>query len=176
MEPPLQSLMAEYANNHFNSYIPEKVIEEQLLTENPVPSNIQQVKPLDDFIRSLLSSQTVRTSDHQMEKFQGKILEVMDPLSRLWKGLEDIRKAPSDETVELPVDKFVTLVEQVILLPGQASLSVSYTRRFNILKMITKDPRKAKAMLKENENVLKKSETHLFGKKVSISYDRDRKI
>ena len=53
-----------------------------------------------------------------MERFQGKILKVMGPLSRLWKGLEDIRKAPTDETVEVPVDKFLTLVEQVILLMG----------------------------------------------------------
>ena len=110
--------MAEYANHHFNSYVPDKDIEEQLLTENPVPSNLQQVRPLGDFIRSLLPSQTVTTSDHQMERFQGKILQVMGPFSRLGKGLEDIRKAPSDETVEVPVDKFVTLAEQVILLLG----------------------------------------------------------
>ena len=90
------------------------------------------------------------TSDYQMERFQGQILEVMGPLSLLWKRLEDIRKAPSDETVEVPVDKFLTLVEHVILLLGQPSVSVSYTRRLNILKMITKDLRKAKAMLKEN--------------------------
>ena len=90
------------------------------------------------------------TSDYQMERFQGQILEVMGPLSLLWKRLEDIRKAPSDETVEVPVDKFLTVVEHVILLLGQPSLSVSYTRRLNILKMITKDLRKAKAMLKEN--------------------------
>ena len=57
------------------------VPEEQLLTENPVLSNLQQVKTLDDFIRSLLSSQTVMTSDLQMERFLGKILEVMSPLS-----------------------------------------------------------------------------------------------
>ena len=79
--------------------------------------------------------------------------------------VEDIRKVLSDEAVEVPVDKFVSLVEQVILLLGQASLSASYTRRLNISKMITKNPRKAKAMLKENENILKESETHLFGKK-----------
>ena len=63
------------------------------------------------------------------------------------------------------MDKFVTLVEQVILLLGQASLSVSYIRRVNILKMIMKDPRKANTMLKENENVLRDYKTHLFGKK-----------
>ena len=119
---------------------------------------------MDDFIRSLLSSQTVMTSDHQMETFQGKLLEAMDPLSRLWKGLEYIRKAPSDQTIEVLVEKFVALVEQVILFLGQTSLSVSYTRQLNILKLITKDPRKAKAILKENENILKENETHLFGK------------
>ena len=90
------------------------------------------------------------TSDYQMERFQGQILEVMGPLSRLWKKLEDIRKAPPDGTVEVPVDKFITLVEHVILLLGQPSLSVSYTRRLNILKMMTKDLRKAKATIKEN--------------------------
>ena len=79
--------MAEYSNHHFNSYITDKDIEEQLLTENPVVLNLQQVQPLDDFIRSLLSSKTVKTSDHQMQRLQGKILEVMGPLSRFWKEL-----------------------------------------------------------------------------------------
>ena len=93
-------------------------------------------------------------------KISGKVLEVMGPFSRLWKGLDDIRKAPSDETVEVPVDKFVTLVEQVILLLGQATLS-----SLTFLKMITKDPRKAKPMVKENQKILKESETHTLGKK-----------
>ena len=108
----------------------------------------------------MLSSQTVMTSVHQMERFQRKILKVMDSLPRLWKELEGIREVPSDMTVEVPVDKFVTLVEQVILLLCQTYPSVSYTCRLNILKMITKDPRKAKIMLKKNENILK--ETHIF--------------
>ena len=162
----LPSSMVEYVNHHFNANIPDKDNEEQLLTENPVPSNPQQLKPLDNLIRSLLLPfQTVTTSDCQMERFQGKILDVMGPLSRLWKGLEDLRKASSDEAVEISVDKFVTIVEQVILLLGQVSLSLSYTRPLNILKMITNDLRKAEAVLKKNENILKESETHLFGKK-----------
>ena len=56
------------------------------------------------------------------------------------------------------MEKFVTLAEQVILLLRQASLSVSYTSLLNILKIITKDPRKAKAMLKQNDNMLRESE------------------
>ena len=48
----------------------------------------------------------------------------MGPLSGLWKELEGIDKALPDEAVEVLVDKLVTLVVQVILLQGQASLSV----------------------------------------------------
>ena len=116
-----------------------------------------------------------------MKIFQGKIPDLVDPLSRLsrlWKGLKDILKAPSDEALEVLKDKFATLFEEVILSLSQASLSVSYTRRINILKMITKDPRKAKSMLKENENILKESETHLFGKKLRshmIEIEKSRK-
>ena len=40
----LPTSIIEYANHHFNFYITDKDIEEQLLTENPVPSNLQQVK------------------------------------------------------------------------------------------------------------------------------------
>ena len=66
------SSMAEYANHHFNSHIPDKDIEEQLLTEDLVPSNLQQVKPLDGFIRFLLPSPIVTTSDHQMKSSKEK--------------------------------------------------------------------------------------------------------
>ena len=87
----------------------------------------------------------------------------MTLLLRLPKRLKDILKAPSVKAVEVSVDKFVTLVEQAILLLSQASLSVSNICRLNILKMIMEDPRKAKTMLKEHEDVLRESEIPLFG-------------
>ena len=34
----------------------------------------------------------------------------MGPLSRLWKGLEDVRN-DSSEAVEVPIDTFATLIE-----------------------------------------------------------------
>ena len=75
--------MVEYDNHYFNVYISDKDTEEQLLTENLVLSNLDEVKPLDDFVRLLLPPQTVMTLVHQIEKVQGKILEVMGLLSRL---------------------------------------------------------------------------------------------
>ena len=79
--------MADFANLQFKNYIPDKDINEKILTENPVPSNLQEVPVLDDIVKPLLVSQTVFTTDHQMEKFQQKILQFMGLLSRLWKGL-----------------------------------------------------------------------------------------
>ena len=156
--------MADYANLHFKNYIPGKDINEKILAENPVPSNLQEVPVLDDFVKTLLISQTVVTTDHQIEKFQETILQVMVPLSRLWKGLEDVRNE-SCEAVEVPVDTFATLIEQTTLLLGQASLSVSYARRLNVLKTLLKDPRKTKTLLKEKTALLQEDDGHLFGKR-----------
>ena len=102
--------MADYANLHFKNYIPDKDINEKILMENPVLSNLQEVPVLDYFVKTLLVSQTVITTDHQMKKFQEKFLQFMGPLSRLWKGLEDVRNE-SSEAVELPADTFATLIE-----------------------------------------------------------------
>ena len=44
-------------------------INKKMLMENPVPSNLQVVPVLDDFVKALLVSQMVITTDHQMEKF-----------------------------------------------------------------------------------------------------------
>ena len=60
-----------------------------------------------------------------MEKFQQKILDVLVPLSRLWKELEDIKNAP-DDTVPLPVENRIKLIEETVLLLGQVSNSILY--------------------------------------------------
>ena len=44
-------------------------INKKMLMENPVPSNLQVVPVLDDFVKALLVSQMVITTDQQMEKF-----------------------------------------------------------------------------------------------------------
>ena len=87
----------------------------------------------------------------------------MGSLSRLWKGLEDVRNDTS-EAVEVPVDIFATLIEQTILLLGLASLSVSYARRLNILKTLLKDPREAKTLLKEKQPYCKKMKVTYLAK------------
>ena len=50
------------------------------------------------------------------------------------------------------------------LLLGQASLSILYARRLNILKTLLKNPRNANTLLKEKTALLQEEEGHLFDK------------
>ena len=73
-------------------YIPDVDIEECSLQNNPVSSHNQGVKVVDNFIRFILSQNSLfMIDDSSMEKFQQKLHAVVDPLSRLLKGLEDIK-------------------------------------------------------------------------------------
>ena len=93
-----------------------------------------------------------------MKKFQQTILDVLGHLSRLWKGLEDIKNAPGD-TILVPIEDHIKLNEQTVLLLGQASNSILYSRRLQILETLIKDPKKVlkKKNLKEKAVYFKKT-------------------
>ena len=139
--------MADYANHQFESFISEKNAEENILILQHVPENFRGVKKLDDFVKFIMKqSAQVLNQNATMEKFQLKILDVLWSLSRFWKGLEDIKNAP-DFTVSVLVEDHINLVEQTLLLLGQASNSILYSQRLQISKTLIKD-QKAKSILK----------------------------
>ena len=110
--------MADYPNHQFKYLIPEKDVEENLLILQLVPENIRGVKKLDDFVKSIMGqSAQVLNQDATMVKSQQKILDVLGPLSRLWKRLEDIKNAP-DDTVPVPAEDYIKLIKQTVLLLG----------------------------------------------------------
>ena len=51
-------ILAKYANKLFEEHVPDADIKEKLLLENPIPSNLDKVKVLDDFVKSALHSNT----------------------------------------------------------------------------------------------------------------------
>ena len=46
--------MASYANEYFEEFILEGDLKEAILTQSPLPENIDTVKKLDDFLKDLL--------------------------------------------------------------------------------------------------------------------------
>ena len=138
------SSMTDYANLNFENYIPDNDIEEKILTENLIPSNLQEVSILNGFVKALLVLQTAQllniSADQQMGKFQEKSFRVMGPLSRLWKGLEDVRNE-SSEAVQVPVNTFATLIEQVTLLLGASiTINLVYTSLKHIENSVERLP------------------------------------
>ena len=87
-----------------------------------------------------------------MEKFQQKLLDVLGPLFRLWKGLEDSKNSPND-TVPVPVEYHIKLTE---LLLGHGLISILHSLRLQILKALIKDPKKAKNIFKKKADLLQK--------------------
>ena len=46
--------MAAYANKYFEEFIAEGELKEAILTQSPVPENMDTVKQLDNFLKDLL--------------------------------------------------------------------------------------------------------------------------
>ena len=56
-------------------------------------------------------------------------------------------------------------MEQTVLLLGQVSNSISYYNRFYMLLALTNSSQQSKQMLREDSELLQKSDKNLFGKK-----------
>ena len=51
----LPEKIAEYVNDHFQTFLPEKGVHDSILMENLIQSNIDQRQTVDDFIVPLIS-------------------------------------------------------------------------------------------------------------------------
>ena len=111
--------MASYANKYFEEFISEGDLKEAILTQSPVPENMDTVKQLDNFLKDLLKEKKKKTKEQNLknifERLQNKTRDVMDPLAKLWKILEDAKQA-KDEAVQISVNELLFYDEQTVLL------------------------------------------------------------
>ena len=61
--------MAEYLNDHFQTFLPEKGVHNLVLMENPIPSKVDQPQTVDDFIVPVMSKNET-TIDFSLKKVQ----------------------------------------------------------------------------------------------------------
>ena len=159
--------MASYANKYFEEFIPEGDLKEAILTQSPVLENKDTVKKLDDFLKDILKEKK-KTSEQNLEnifeKLQNKTRDVMGPLAKLWKIVEDADQA-EDESVQISVNELLFYIEQIVLLLGQSSNAITYYRRLKVLGYIMNSQYQVKTMLKEKSALLQEHDSDLFGKK-----------
>ena len=81
------------------------ILKQQILTENPVPDNLGQVKKLDDFVCDILKDERKQKNldmDSRFEQIQSKNVCVMGTLSKLWMLVE---KAHRSKEKQIPSDQ-----------------------------------------------------------------------
>ena len=114
------------------------------------------VKKLDNFLKDLLKVER-KTNEQNLEnvfeKSQNKMRDVMGPLRKLWKILEDV-KQEEDNAVQISVNEMLFYVEQIVLLLGQSSNTITRPRRLNVVAYIMNSQYQVKTMLKEKVTLL----------------------
>ena len=106
--------MAEYVNDHFQTFLPEKGAHDSVLMKNLIPSNVDQPQMVDDLIEPLMSKNETAV-DFSLEKVQQKTVNLMGPLARVWKALEYVKNNP---TLTLSLEEAATNMDKTVLLLG----------------------------------------------------------
>ena len=96
-------------------------------------------------------------------KVQDKIRNILGPICKLWYTIERSENSV-DGDFEVDLQDIKQFIEQTILMIGQASYSVSYYRRFNVLMALTEPSKMSKDMIKNESELLQSSDAKLFGK------------
>ena len=131
-------------------------LNETVLKDQPKPNHkgLQALK-LDPDMVDLLPRQAqhpARSIDTSFRRIQGRMLDTMGPLGKLWGKLEDIMTGRSK--AECDVKMLMRLVEQSVLLLCQANVLTNHNRRLNILMRFLKESKTASQLLKQNEKPL----------------------
>ena len=86
-EDYLSEDMLSYILKQFHSFIPEADFEDSILKNNPIPNNVPPPAPLDEFWRGVLEQNhkyLQMQKDKLLQKLQQKVLNVLDPLLKIW--------------------------------------------------------------------------------------------
>ena len=175
---PLPEDMSAYLTKTFTSFIPDKLLKENILDKYPVPStSAVQAPKLDNYVPEIFNttkSSYGKSYDTNLHQIQSRIGAVMGPISKIWVDLDNIRMGRSTGE-DLDLVDWLNVVEKSITLLGQAFSTTTYHRRMNVLYNLTKDVKEAKNLLKTNSEGLSKGD-NLFGKRFYKALSKASKI
>ena len=148
--------MRDYVYKHFTRHIKDDVIKDKILKENPVPQNSIFTAPqLDEFVEELVSDKKAimytKIHDGSIKFIQKRIGQVMGPLTKIWKVVDEGVNGNADAQPSMGIDELLKLIEMTILLLGQANVACLYERRLNVLAKIFGDAKKARKSIFANE-------------------------
>jgi len=174
--------MLKYLHKYMMLHISDKEINDRIVDLHPVPDNIKKVPELDSYIKSLLATNNkTLTLKHEkaLKNIQERIMNILGPLTKVWtlaefKKLEEpVSKNSADDEVE---DEVTSLLEQTVLLVGQAFNASVYHRRESLLSSLILNNAKVKDILKKQSKDMNDPEnTFLFGEEFEAKLIKDSK-
>ena len=145
----------------FQRYIPKKTRLE-LAKQYPKPScEAASVLKLDHDFKGALGKDIPEKSDTQLAKIQATVLASAAPLINFWAHLLETKVSLEDQ---IPAGEVVQVIQDCLVLIGNASNYVSQARRNNIIQTLSKSRPKLGSFLKDmcNDN-LSNTRGELFG-------------
>ena len=160
--------MVKYVTQLFTQYVSDKRLKDLILDEYPVPQGVPgvEVPRVDDYILDIFTANHADYGKHvddTWRKIQGRLIDVMGPLAKVWTMLDEARQ-DEGAAADLDLWEILDLIEKVMTLLGQTNVSFNHFRRQNILYKMTKDNKKAKSLLKHHDPSVLQSHNKLFGK------------
>ncbi|XP_077984866.1 uncharacterized protein LOC144439453 [Glandiceps talaboti] len=163
----LNKNLQHYVDKHFSKYIKDKTLQENILEVHPLPETESlEVRKVDGYIDTLFQAKGIsseRGIDRSLCQVQQKILNTMAPLTKLWSDLHVAKTESASPSLDL--DETLTLLDQSVLLVGQANVSLNYQRRLSVLTKLTKDVKRSRTILSKHNDILQKPDESLFGHK-----------
>ena len=156
---------------NFNTYIKEKTLKDSILEKYPVPENAGKPKTLDTFMKDMYYDSKRNfacETDKKLNKVQQKLYDVLGPLGTLWKSLSKAKSVSGEEVIQL--------LDQSVVLIGQANNSINFIRRLNELTSLGIDKIQATSMLKDFSEDFKPKLSNLFGKQFYKTLKRRSKV
>ena len=105
--------MLSYILKQFLSFIPDADFEDSILKYNSIPNNVPPPTPLDELWRGVLEQNhkyLQMQKDKLLQKLQQKVLDVLDPLLKIWQKIEDSTQRKTDR-FEIDLCEFKELTE-----------------------------------------------------------------
>ena len=144
--------LLDYVHKYMGLHIADKVIDDQILHNSPVPSNLRKAPQLDTYIKKLLQDNAKFTTlkhERTLRLMQDKLWKVFGPLTQLWAAIEGEKaQSPEDEALE----SISTSFYQSIMLLAQVFNSLSHHRRENIISALMDSQTRVKEILKTQSN------------------------
>ena len=153
----------------FHSFITGAELEDRILYQNPIPSNLPPPLPLDQFLKGVLEENHkysqmqedifLRKNAAEVESYVTK--NVLSLMSQIWQKIEVSTQRKTD-SVEIDLCEFKELTEQSIMMLGQVFHNITYNRCLHIFNALMKE-HESKQMLREKASIFFESHKELLG-------------